>query len=48
MTAILLIARDFNNYFINLGRTLARELESDVNYPLIYIDSNINSIVIYL
>ena len=40
-----IIANTFNNYFINVGRTLAHQIKSNTN-PLSYIDRNVNSIFI--
>ena len=40
-----IIANTFNTYFINVGRTLAHQIKSNIN-PLSYIDINVNSIFI--
>ena len=39
------IANSFNNYFINVGNSLARSIQSD-NDPLLYLQTNIKSIYI--
>ena len=39
------IANGFNNYFVNIGRSLAQQITSTIN-PLSYINTNINSIYI--
>ena len=45
MSDSVIIANTFNNYFINVGRTLAHQIKSNIN-PLSYIDINVNSIFI--
>ena len=37
------IANSFNNYFINVGRSLAKNIHSNID-PLLYIESNIHTI----
>ena len=39
------IANGFNNYFVNIGRSLAHQITSTTN-PLSYVNTNINSIQI--
>ena len=39
------IANSFNNYFVNIGKSLAQQITSTIN-PLSYIDTNIHSIYI--
>ena len=39
------IAKGFNNYFVNIGRSLAQQITTTIN-PLSYINTNINSIYI--
>ena len=38
-------ANGFNNYFVNIGRSLAQQITSTIS-PLSYINTNINSIFI--
>ena len=45
MTDSLDIANGFNNFFVSIGPKLANNLKSDIN-PLLYVNYNINSIVI--
>ena len=40
-----IIANEFNNFFVSIGKKLASDLSSNVN-PLIYLNSVVNSIVI--
>ena len=37
------IANSFNNYFINVGKSLASSIQSE-NDPLVYLQTNIKSI----
>ena len=39
------IANSFNNYFVNIGKSLAQQITSTI-YPLSYINTNIHSIYI--
>ena len=39
------IANSFNNYFVNIGKSLAQQITSTIN-PLSYINTNIHSIYI--
>ena len=41
----LMIANEFNNFFINIGPQLASSIQSTIN-PLLYVNSILNSIVI--
>ena len=41
---IITIANSFNNYFTNIGGSLAKTIKSDID-PLVFLHTNINSII---